>query len=479
MLSVLAVTVAVHLRILHSYFRSDDFLHLYELVNRPLFQFLIKPHGGHLFFSWNVVFWLCHELFGVRAAGYFAAIVLNHVVNTWLLFRLVERVSGRPWLAWAAALVWATAPIHGDVLAWYSNHGQVLLATMVLLVLSSLVAAADRDRPVAVGQVVGWLLLLVVASTCYGSGLAFALVFPLLAALLLQAPRAAVMVLATLWVIVPVLFVADHWLWARIGGEGFDVVPSFTPRPSDLGSAASLLLRMLAAGVKVGQADPLFLPWADPEAPVALAAFVALVVAALVAGDRRERRLVVVFLLVALALYGPIAAGRVALARLLVFTGDQAAQARHHYAGPLPLLLASCVALHVLTRGRRVGRVAVAGLVVVLAGGWVWRTRHLDLHETAREETRTTVAAIRDAVAAAPPRADVVLRNRRFQSVGPLAPLVVFPGWAAVFTIFFPENQVDGHRVYFVEPNPAVRAAAAAGVRSATLLIPPPAGAPG
>jgi hypothetical protein len=482
----LAVTAAVYAPIIHSYFRSDDFLHLYDMVNRPLLDFLIKPHGGHLFFTRNAVFWLWHELFGVRASWYFALVLLNHVVNAWLLFGIVERVSGRTWLAWGAALLWGTAPIHGEVLGWYSVHGQVLLATAVLLLLRCVIEAADRDRPVSTRELVVWLLLLVAAGTCYGSGLGVALVFPVVAALLLPAPRRAVIVLVTLWFVVPLLFVADHWLWAHLAGEDFEAVPSFAPGPREWVSVGTLLLGMLGTGVKVVQFDPLAFGWQlpDPGESVALAAFVVLVVAALVAARSRERRLMLVFVLVALAMYGPIAAGRVGLARLLAFTGDQAAQPRHHYAGPLPLLLASCLAVHVLTRGRRIGEsvrtFGLVAVVVLVIGGWLRGTRRLDLHEAARDETQVTVAAIRAAIAAAPPGADVVLRNRRFQSVGPLAPPVAFPGWAAVFTIFFPGNRVDGHRVYFVEPDPAVRSAAATGARTATLLVPPGGGgAPG
>ena len=50
---------------------------------------------------------------------------------------------------------------------------------------------------------------------------------------------------------------------------------------------------------------------------------------------------------------------------------------------------------------------------------------------------------------------------------------VVFPGWAGIFTIYYPDNIVDGKRVVFVEPDPLVREWAQKGRRSRTLLIPP------
>jgi hypothetical protein len=39
--------------------------------------------------------------------------------------------------------------------------------------------------------------------------------------------------------------------------------------------------------------------------------------------------------------------------------------------------------------------------------------------------------------------------------------------------VFFPENVVEGHRVVFIERNPAVIAAHATGRRTASLLVPP------
>ena len=50
-----------------------------------------------------------------------------------------------------------------------------------------------------------------------------------------------------------------------------------------------------------------------------------------------------------------------------------------------------------------------------------------------------------------------------------------FPGWVAVFEIFFPENIVDGRRVFFIPDDPAVEAEAVPGSRLASLLVPGPA----
>jgi len=51
--------------------------------------------------------------------------------------------------------------------------------------------------------------------------------------------------------------------------------------------------------------------------------------------------------------------------------------------------------------------------------------------------------------------------------------LELFPGWAGVFTLFFPSNVVDGRRVDFVVADPTVIEAHRSGKRTAGLLVPP------
>jgi hypothetical protein len=69
----------------------------------------------------------------------------------------------------------------------------------------------------------------------------------------------------------------------------------------------------------------------------------------------------------------------------------------------------------------------------------------------------------------------VYIPNKLFLSVGPMiaADPVTFPGWAAIFTIFFPSNVVDGKRVHFIVNHPEAVAAAMRGRRTAELVIGP------
>jgi hypothetical protein len=78
---------------------------------------------------------------------------------------------------------------------------------------------------------------------------------------------------------------------------------------------------------------------------------------------------------------------------------------------------------------------------------------------------------MRGAIDGTPAGETVVIANR---GVATTAMPVVFPGWAGLFVIYYPDNIVDGKRVVFVERDPLVREWAQKGRRSRTLLVPPP-----
>ena len=72
----------------------------------------------------------------------------------------------------------------------------------------------------------------------------------------------------------------------------------------------------------------------------------------------------------------------------------------------------------------------------------------------------------------APPGGDVYIDNHPFRAMGPIfVHSAAFPGSAAVFVIFFPDNVVEGRPVHFVEPDQRYFAPALSGRRSATLLV--------
>jgi hypothetical protein len=75
-----------------------------------------------------------------------------------------------------------------------------------------------------------------------------------------------------------------------------------------------------------------------------------------------------------------------------------------------------------------------------------------------------------------PPGSDVYIPNQTLSATGWFDPTrLTFPGWAGLFIITEPQNVVRGHRVYFLETNPAAIAAfrTRPDRRTASLLVGP------
>src|SRR5262245_30356169 len=114
----LCCTLVVYGPIIRNYFNGDDFLHLYEMVNYPLASFLLEPFGGHVYLVRNTIFFLTYRLFGPEPVPFLACMLLTHLVNVWLLFRLVRRVTGSGALACAGAAVWGMSPLAEGAIGW-------------------------------------------------------------------------------------------------------------------------------------------------------------------------------------------------------------------------------------------------------------------------------------------------------------------------------------------------------------------------
>src|SRR5262249_62288224 len=83
---------------------------------------------------------------------YFWIVLLTHLLNVWLLFRVLRNVTGSLALGCFGATLWGTSPAQVGTLGWYSVYGQVLVATVLLVVLGGVTArAAARAAPAPPG----------------------------------------------------------------------------------------------------------------------------------------------------------------------------------------------------------------------------------------------------------------------------------------------------------------------------------------
>ena len=126
-----------------------------EIITEPV----VQNWSGlwHIYFSpteiereghyWPLVyttFWLEHKLWGYAPAGYHIVNVLLHLVNTLLLWRLIERLAVPG--AWILAAAFAVHPLHVESVAWVIERKDVLSGLFYLAAFSTYIRFVQEKR---------------------------------------------------------------------------------------------------------------------------------------------------------------------------------------------------------------------------------------------------------------------------------------------------------------------------------------------
>jgi hypothetical protein len=487
----LAVGLAaiVYFPVTGAYFFADDVLFLMRLAAEPLREVLLEPFGGHLLLTRNAVFAATFALFGADPAPYYWSSFLTHLANVWLLFRLLCALTARPALACLVATLWGTCPVHIAAVGWYASYGHLLATTAMLVVLGQ-VARADPATPPSLRRVVWWCGILLMAATCFGVGVGVALVFPVVAVLLLprlMRPTALAALLA-----LP-LTVAGLYRWvtrrepvaASMGMFQAIVLRSYPPIVIMLGHLLVYGATALAVGFfrAVGR-WPYAATYPSTASRTVAAVFGTALVGAFWLGDPRRRRQLLAAATLALGVYGIVALGRAGFrSQDLAFW---ASQARYHYAGTIPLAMLLCLALRELGRRGPLRflrpEALLAGWLAVGTIGWAQSSWRPESHAAARQEIEARLSEMDVEIDRAPAGSTVYLDNGTLSRAvrGPAIDQAGLPGRAALFVIMHPSDVVRGRHVRFVEPDAGVRAVQAARHgRLGSLLVAPEARAAG
>lgn len=483
LLAVAVVASLIVWRVLLSgFFQGDDFMNLFRIVDRPLGEYLLGTHAGHVLVVRNALFYAFARLFGTEAARWFLVVLLTHLLNIALLFALLRRVTRSPWVAGFGATLFGICPVGEGALAWYSVYGQVVVTTALLAVLVLASRAAARGRALRRGESLVAGLLMLAATLSFGIGIALALALPLALALVVPRPPARPrwrLPLLSLLALVPLVYGL-----ALVAGDR----ATATTNVAGTGILASLALHywwrvpeMLLALIGYGSArllgSDLPLPYNAPWMMVSgLLAVGALSLLAARRGDAATRRWLAAAWLLTVAAYGIIAVGRVFLWTETAFF--MATQARYHYTTLALLSLIVCLGLSGIAPRPLPRPGAAAGLfglwLVAAAGAHAAWPPQPNLSARERREVDFALNWMRSRIRAAPEGAPVYLTNRALHAAGTLfVGMSDFPGWAALFAIYYPTNSVDGHRIYFVEREAEVRARYRDGRRTGGLLVAP------
>jgi hypothetical protein len=497
-LAVLVVAV-LQRSTLDAWFATDDFLHLYQLTNTDLAQFVLTPHAGHVYLVRNTIFAAAHALFGLDARLYLYALLATHLVNVVLLHVILERARAPRWLAFAGAIAWGGSLLHRDSLQWYTAHGLILVATVLLVFLFE-VQRVRENRLVPERRVIlRWMALLLAGSTCYGTGIAVAMLAPLIAYLLIPAERGGrgvALKLLPVVALVPLLYAVVYWMVPEAEAQAQGEATQFFFRDPVIWSFAALSTLTLhgyaVAGLLLGPfavVDPQGIiagPLAGGSVDVSMRLWiaVALAVAVLLAmgwqrASRGNRGLAAVGLLVAASSYGLIAIGRAKFLILMALPVQVATTPRYHYVGTLGITLAVVWGLsqfgaqgEAVSRSRSRSRALAATVAWVLVTSATAFVTGKVIHSTgarARPHYERAIQRIELTLRAAEVGRTVCIRNRPFAA----HPFGGFPGWAAVYVITHPSDVFEGRTVRFVDGDAerVRRARAARPNRAATLLL--------
>jgi hypothetical protein len=463
--------------LLQNYFNGDDFVHLYDIATKPFVRLLILPWAGHLYTVRNTVFAVMFRLFGADPRPYFWSVLLTHALNTALLYRVIRRFAGSVALATFGATLWGACPVLQEALGWYSVYGQVLLTAIVLGVLSSLGKRLVTGTSVSTGTAACWAGLLLAGSTCFGIGLGVAMAFPLVAALALprrQLPLRGLVVLiagATASFAFYRIVITYSPEVAGPEAELFSVTAVVKNLPAVLVFVAHLFgFGAAALGFDFVGAHARFPASMQVVGGTVLAL---LMVVGWVCGSGRARRCLLAFALLAAAAYGTISAGRAILFEAAHTPPSIAAMgSRYQYLALAVVAVLVCTALAQVAARGPTARALVLGSIgvwmVARIAALVLRPFPIDHWDAQRVETTAMLDGIRKHIASTAPGEVATIENQPFGLSHGFPNM--FPGWAGMFVVFFPDNTVDGRPVHFVVSEDDWQRAQARGGRIAALV---------
>ena len=296
-LALLAVAAAVLATwpILGNYFYADDFDHLLELATFGPRDFILAPNAGHMYLVRNAVFYLSFLAFDMEPAGYFTGAVATHGLNALLLFAVIRRLTADALVAGLVAVLFAVSPENPGTLGWYSVYGHALATTATLIALLLVAPAPGVPRPLSRRSAAAAALAMLVASQCFGTGAAVAIVFPAVAFLLrpelLRTPRSAAL-LAALPLLVLLAWVVMNAIPSRLNPWGAQGARGLALLATDYRVVAFMTAHLLAIGIHtlvLGPAVPLT-RYGSPLSIAAVVLFAAAVGGTLLTATRDTRR---------------------------------------------------------------------------------------------------------------------------------------------------------------------------------------------
>lgn len=156
---VLAVTALVYSPALRFAFVFDDHWQLIENQWVQAWRFVPGYFAGHVwqhlgakppdnyYRPLNFLWYRVNDaLFGLNPAGWHGAAILLHVLATFLAYLVARRVTGRPLVAVATALLFGIHPMRHDVVGWVSGTTESLYAVLLFAAFLAYLRSREGHR---------------------------------------------------------------------------------------------------------------------------------------------------------------------------------------------------------------------------------------------------------------------------------------------------------------------------------------------
>jgi hypothetical protein len=332
-------------------FLWDDWILLEKGVTIAAPGRWFQPHMHHVEPSYFAAFDAMHAIFGARTWGFILVSCAFHLLNVFLMARLLRARTGDERVAAVAAAVFGLSTVYREALWWAGAGGIVLATTLALLGFLALERArTGGDRALLVCGALAF-----VCPTFNGAGFFLGPVLALDAALTLPRERRIRALVAILlpWVLYGVLL-------RSIGGS------TGARLPHDLAELRTFLVCGVY-GVGLGLVKPA-LAIQTPDTPgSATALTLVYVVAALGVLPFLPKRQRVQVACAQLLLAGEL--GAVVLTKWYWWFPEAFAQSRYQYFPALAWTMLAAAALGAVHAGRR--RVLLVAALVVGGMGWL------------------------------------------------------------------------------------------------------------
>jgi len=114
--------------------------------------------------NWHPVTWLSHmldyKIFGLRAWGHHFTSLLLHIINTFLLFIVLRRVTGAAFKSFVVAGLFGVHPLHVESVAWGAERKDVLSTLFWMLTMLAYVIYAGLDQRNSRGKFAAYLCVI-------------------------------------------------------------------------------------------------------------------------------------------------------------------------------------------------------------------------------------------------------------------------------------------------------------------------------